>query len=105
MRGFTLIEAMVALVLLSLTALALGQCFLEAQRAQQESGRWMRAVALTEEALERARARPGSGSDLIERYARRWSSADEGGGLRRIEAVVAWDGHEVRLASLVWGDG
>jgi prepilin-type N-terminal cleavage/methylation domain-containing protein len=104
MRGFTLIEAMVALVLLSFTALALGQCLLTAQRAQQDSGRWMRAVALTEEALERARARAASGADVIERYQRRWSSADAGGGLRRIEAAVAWDGHEVRLASLVWGE-
>ena len=101
MRGFTLMEAMIALLLMSFTGVALGQCLLAAQRAQRESGAWMRAIALSEEALERARARDASGADLVEGYQRSWSSVAAGDGLRRIEAAVTWSGHEYRLASLV----
>lgn len=99
-RGFTLIEAMVALVLLSFVAVALGQCLLAAQKAQRQSGRWLRAVELADEALERLRARDGTGGDEVEGYARQWSSTDLGLGLRRIEASVRWDRDEYRLWSL-----
>ena len=101
MRGFTLIEALVALLLLSFTALALGQCLLAAHRAQRLSGAWMQAVALAEEALERSRLDAGSGSDRRGIYLRRWSSSNAAARLRRIEVVVEWGHEEFRLASLV----
>jgi Tfp pilus assembly protein PilV len=99
--GFTLLEAMVALLLLSLTALALSECLLASQRMQQESGRWMRAVALAEQAVEQARAGAANGDDVVGLFARRWSSSLAGVGLWRVEVVVAWQGREYRLTTLV----
>jgi type II secretory pathway pseudopilin PulG len=101
MRGFTLVEAVVALFLVSVTALALTQCLLTAQRAQRESGRWMRAVALAEQAIEQARAAGSDGGDALGGYERRWISADAGPGLRRVEAEVTWDSHRFHLQTLV----
>jgi len=105
MRGFTLIEAMVALVLLSFTAVALTECLLTAQRLQRESGRWMRAAALAEEALERARAGTASGSDEVGSFRRHWTTAAAGARLRRIDADVRWDEHLLRLSTLVFSGG
>jgi len=101
MRGFTLIEAMVALLLLSVTATALCQSLLLAERFQGESGRSMRAVSLAEQAIERTRLQASSGNDNIDVFSRQWSSTDAGGGLRRIEVIVDWPGHEYRLQTLV----
>src|SRR5262245_6794549 len=101
MRGFTMIEAMVALVLLSFSALALSEGLLASHRMQKESGRWMRAVTLAEEAIERARARAGSGVDVIGPYERRWSSSAAGPALRRLEAEVRWESHSFALQTLV----
>jgi prepilin-type N-terminal cleavage/methylation domain-containing protein len=102
MRGFTLIEAMVALLLLSCAALALSQCLVLAHNAQKASRTWMRAVALAEEGLERARPGAGSGRDTSGIFRRRWSSSTAGAHLRRIEVVVEWNTQEFRLATLVW---
>lgn len=100
MRGFTLVEAVVALLLVTVTALALTQCLLTAQRAQRESGRWMRAVALAEQAIEQARAGVADGGDTISGCERRWTSAAAGPGLRRLEADVTWEAHRFHLQTL-----
>jgi prepilin-type N-terminal cleavage/methylation domain-containing protein len=103
MRGFTLIEAMMALLLLSFAAAALGESFLAAQRAQVEGGRWMRAAALAEEALERARLHGGSGADTVGSFSRSWTTSP-GDGVRRLEVVVAWQApspRHLRLVTLV----
>lgn len=103
MRGFTLVELLVALVLFSLASLALGRTLLETQRAQSESGRWMRAASLADEALERARLVGGDGGDQVGAFRRRWSSSDEAG-LRRIEVTVEWGepaARQIRLSTWV----
>lgn len=101
MRGFTLIEAMVALLLVSVTALALTHCLLAAQRAQLQSGRWMHAVSLAEQAIEQARASRSGGGDALGGYARHWTCADAGPGLRRLEAEVTWQSQSFRIQTLV----
>jgi prepilin-type N-terminal cleavage/methylation domain-containing protein len=100
MRGFTLVEILVALVLLSVAAVGLGECLLVAQRAQIESGRWMRAVALAEEGLERARHSGCPGAELVDGYART-CVADGDATLTRLEVVVRWRGQAIHLATWV----
>lgn len=102
MRGFTLIEVMVALVLLSFAAIGLANCLVVAQRAQVESGRWMRALSLAEEGVERARANGCGAADVVEAYSRTCTTS--GSGLERIEVAVSWSlpvRREVRLATMV----
>lgn len=103
MRGFTLVEVMVALVLLSLSAVALAHCLLLAQRLQIESGRWMRAAALAQEGLERARTLGCEADDVAGLFLRRCASTTSDG-LRGIEVTVTWaapEQREFRLATVV----
>jgi prepilin-type N-terminal cleavage/methylation domain-containing protein len=103
MRAFTLVEVLVALLLFSLVAIGLADGLIRAQQWQSESGRWMRATALADEALERARAGAPDGADTIGPFRRRWSSSPDDG-VRRLEAVVAWDvpaARELRMSTRV----
>lgn len=90
-RGFTLIEVVVALLLLSLTALALVETLVAAQRAQQIAGQWMRATVLAEEAVERGRGARLAGGDTVLGFRRRWTVTASGADLDRIDVVVEWD--------------
>ncbi len=102
MRGFTLIEIMVALALLSFAAMGLANCLVTAQRAQVESGRWMRAFSLAEESIERARVSGCGAADVVDAYSRTCTAS--GSGLERIEVAVSWSlpvRREVRLATMV----
>jgi len=100
MRAFTLVEVLVALALLSVAALGLGHSLLLAQRAQQESGRWMRAAALADEALERGRRGECPAAETIGEYGRSCLASGDAG-LRRVEVVVRWRAHSLRLATWV----
>lgn len=104
-RGFSLIEVLVAIVLLSTMALALTHTLLAAQRAQAASARWTRATQLAAEGLERLRAGHSLGSvpDGVTRTgaATQWSGPDD---LVQVTVTVAWnDGapRAVRLSTLV----
>lgn len=98
MRGFTLVEVLVALLLLSIGALALADSLLAARRLQVESGRWMQAAALAEQGIERARA-GACGDDVEGSFTRTCSSAAHGR-LRRIEVHVRWSRPAARELSL-----
>jgi Tfp pilus assembly protein PilV len=98
--GFSLVEAMVALLLLSFVAMALTDSLLLAQALQRESGRWMTAVALAEEGLERGRVAAGGGADERGGFERRWSSSVAPDGLLLVESAVRWQGREVSLRTL-----
>jgi prepilin-type N-terminal cleavage/methylation domain-containing protein len=103
--GFTLIEALVAVVLLSVIALALTSTLLGVQRAQRTSERWMQAVQLAADGIERLRSGRG-----VEAAAPGFVRAgtivpvDEAAGLYRLEVTVTWNDGEPRryaLATLV----
>lgn len=90
--GFTLIEVVVALLILSMSAVAVTEALLTAQRAQRLSSRWMRAVELADEAMELGRKSRRSGSDEVGDFRREWTveTADADLGLSRIEVSVDW---------------
>lgn len=104
--GFTLIEVLVAVGLLSIIALALAQTLVTSMRSAMASGRWIRATQLAAEGMERLRA--GDAATTVaalgefERQATvaAWSSDPR---LRRLEVNVTWndgESHVVRLISL-----
>lgn len=101
-RGFTLIEVIVALGLLSMVALALTETLLGTQRALFLAEHQMEATVLAADALERARAAPGSDSDRHGRFERRWTAApaDEALGLWQIDVVVEWSDPSPRKLTL-----
>ena len=106
--GFTLIEVMVALLLLSMFALGLTSTFARTQRTLRVSEQWMQAVQLAAEGLEQLRAgqAPGplrfTGPIVYQRTA----TAEPWGdhlGLQYLEVTVTWDegdAHLFRLATL-----
>lgn len=91
-RGFSLIEVVVALLLLSVSALAVTEALLTAQRAQRLGGQWMRAADLAEQAIERARATRLGGNDRVGEFRRRWTveTADADLRLTRIQVEIDW---------------
>lgn len=105
-HGFTLIELMIALVLLSAAALGLGSTLLGTQHAFAVSRRWVRAAQLAADGLEQLRAGqpPGPVHDAAE-FTRAVAVTPWSGhvGLQRLEVTVTWnDGepHTVRLVTL-----
>ncbi len=91
--AFTVVEVVVALGLLAVSALALTQSLMAAQRLQWRSGCRMRAMRLAEEALERGGAADGGGADTTGPFRRSWSASPTGGelALRQVEVIVEWD--------------
>ncbi len=104
--GFMLIELMIALVLLSAAALALGSTLLSTQHALAASRRWVGAAQLAADGLEQLRAGqpPGPVRDAAE-FARAVAVTPWSGhvGLQRLEVTVTWndgESHTVRLVTL-----
>ncbi len=106
-HGFTLIEVIVAVLLLSVIALALTTTLISTQRALVASKKRMEATQLAADGLERLRtgqpldALPSAGG-----FDRSGSDAPWNGhqGLHRLEVTVSWnDGgpQDVHLATLV----
>jgi prepilin-type N-terminal cleavage/methylation domain-containing protein len=102
--GFTLVELMTALGLLSAVALGLTTTLISTQKALTASEKWMQAAQLAAEALEQLRAGqiPGPGRSGFERTTAvgPWPGHP---GLRRLEVRVAWnDGtsHTYQLVTL-----
>ena len=95
-KGFSLVEVMVATVLLSAIALAVSQTLVGALRARAQSERWMQATQLATEGIEQLRA----GHSL------RTLAADVG--FERTGSTMPWVGHPgvQRLEVTVsWNDG
>jgi Tfp pilus assembly protein PilV len=92
-RGFTVIELLVAGLIFALLASALAHTLIRAQCGGTTSGRWLRATQLAEERLERLRA--GDRSDdaaPIGAFTRSWRAAPAAGvpGLERLDVTVEW---------------
>jgi prepilin-type N-terminal cleavage/methylation domain-containing protein len=91
-RGFTLLEAMVALVILGLVSLAYLELFGGAVRATESAAHWSRAVEFAEDGMEILKLTPES----------EWQHAPEqldGGFARRVEARPWRD--DLRVVSVV----
>jgi prepilin-type N-terminal cleavage/methylation domain-containing protein len=58
-RGFTLLEAMVALVILGLVSVGFLDLFASALRAAHDARLWSQAVAYAEDAMGRVKIEPG----------------------------------------------
>jgi prepilin-type N-terminal cleavage/methylation domain-containing protein len=105
-RGFSLVELLIALALLSAVALGLSTTLITTHRALTASGKRMQAVQLAAEGLEQLRAGqlPG-GERLAGDFERSASVTPWGGhaGLRRLEVTVSWndgDTHTLQLVTL-----
>jgi len=110
MKGFTLIEVVVALLLFAVGAAALAETLVLAQHLRASSGRQLRALELAEERLERLRAgERGGDAAPLGVFTRSWRSGavpDEPG-LERVDVTVTWEdrgAQEVRLSALLRRD-
>jgi prepilin-type N-terminal cleavage/methylation domain-containing protein len=95
-HGFTLIEVLVAVLLLSMMALSLTRTLMVSQRARATSERWTQAAQLAAEGIEQLRAGHPLGPIRVP------------GEFSRRAEVAAWNGHAglVRLVVTVsWHDG
>jgi len=103
--GFTLVEVMVALVLLAIVALGVTTTLISTQRALRENARWMQATQLAAQALERYRTGPGVDPAPAPGFLCTLRSAPWEGhpGVQRVEVSVSWDDgvHSVHLITLV----
>jgi prepilin-type N-terminal cleavage/methylation domain-containing protein len=103
-RAFTLVEVMIALVLLSSIALAVTSTLVAAQRARAVSENWMHATELAAEGLEQLRAGHSLGAVRGSgQFDRTGSVAAWNGhaGLYRLEVTVTWNDGEPRHLQLV----
>ncbi len=94
--GFSLVEVMVATLLLSAIALAVTQTLVNALQVRARSERWMQATLLAAEGIEQLRA----GHAL--------RSLPAGLGFERSGTIAAWSGHPgvQRLdVTVSWNDG
>jgi prepilin-type N-terminal cleavage/methylation domain-containing protein len=105
--GFTLIEILVAVLLLSMLALALSRTLIVSQRARTASERWTQAAQLAAEGIERLRTGQVLGPQLVVgQFQRRadvtlWNGHDD---VQQLVVTVSWnDGtaHDLRLSTLV----
>jgi prepilin-type N-terminal cleavage/methylation domain-containing protein len=106
-RGFTLLETLVAVGVLSVIGLAVTQTCVQAQRVRRLSADHMRATLLAAQALEQVRAghgaRPLANSNGTVRAATvsAWNGRKD---LQHVEVTVTWnDGVErsLRLSTLM----
>ena len=94
--GFSLVEMMVATLLLSSVALAVTQTLISSLQARARSEQWMHATELAAEGIEQLRA------------AQALSPLAPSAGFERSGSVVTWNGHagvqriEVTIS---WNDG
>jgi|SRR5579862_2515714 len=95
-RGFTLVEVLVAVALLSLMAVTLTETLIASERARAISERWTQAAQLAAEGIEQLRA----GQSL--------APIRVPGAFVRRASVTPWNGHDglVEVAvSVSWNDG
>lgn len=91
-RGFTLLEAMVALTILGLVSLAYLELFGGTVRATEKAAHWSRAVEYAEDGMESVKLMPQSAWELgPERL--------DGGFVRRVESRP-WRG-DLRVVSVL----
>ena len=105
-RGFSLIELLIALALLSTVALGLSSTLITAHRALTASGKRMQAAQLAAEGLEQLRSGQVPGGVHLAGDFERSALVTPWGGhpdLRRLEVTVSWndgDTHTLQLVTL-----
>ncbi len=103
-EGFTLVELLVAVLLLSVVALGLSRTLASTGQALSRSRKWMQATQLAVEGMEQLRAGQapaapaGAGS-----FERSVATAPWNGhpGLRRLEVTVSWNDGDMHTFQLV----
>ena len=103
--GFTLIEVIISVLLLSVIALALTSTLVSTQRALTQSKKWMIASQLAADGLERLRAGGQVPAEHLAGGFDRTAIRQPAGGaeLDRLEVTVTWRDdapHEVHLVTL-----
>ena len=102
--GFTLIEVMIAVLLLSAISLGLTRTLVSTQRARVVSEQWMQATQLAVEGMEQLRARQPLGPIRIPGAFERSAAVEAWGGhpgLDRLEVTVSWNDGEPHNFHLV----
>lgn len=93
-RGITLLEVLVAMIILGFALLVLLNMAMVALDGNDWSNKTTAATQLMQEKLEQLRTTKDagmvSGSDTTGGFTRRWTVADAGSHLRKIEVEVEW---------------
>ncbi len=91
-RGITLLEVMVAVVILSVSLLLLLNMAMVALRGNDWSNKTTQATQLLQDKLEELRGTGvlTPGSDVVSGISRSWTIANVGSHLRRVDVQVTW---------------
>lgn len=113
-KGFTLIEVLITLIILSISLLALAGLMATTTRSNSYGGHITEATTFAQDRMEQLRATRwqdipvGTGSDLISgstgiSYARAWNVV-QNGNLRTVTITINWldrTNHSIRLLSAI----
>lgn len=107
-RGFSLIEALVSVLVVSTGLIGIARFQIQAWRSGQESVRLTEAAHLAAQRLDTLAlaaslgATPGDGADTplpsLTRYARRWTVRDAGDGVLHLDVRAGWPGGGAALS-------
>ena len=103
LAGFSLVEVMVATLLLSAIALAVTQTLVNALQVRARSERWMHATQLAAEGIEQLRAgHPLRALPAGSGFERSGTAVAWGGrpGLQRLDVTISWNDGEPRTFRL-----
>ncbi len=92
-RGITIMEVLIAMIVLSLSLLLLLNMAMVALDGNDWSDRTTRATVLIQQKLEelRSEADPADGADTASGISRSWTVTDVGHHLRRIDVLAQWE--------------
>jgi Tfp pilus assembly protein PilV len=92
-QGITIMEVLIAMVILSLSLLLLLNMAMVALDGNDWSDRTTRATVLLQQKLEELRTDddPASGADTASGISRTWTVTDVGSHLRRIDLLAQWE--------------
>jgi len=91
--GFTILEVVIAMLILSMSLLLLLNMAMVALDGNDWSNKTTNATQLIQEKLEQLRSttNPAGGNDVVNGVARTWVVSNAGNHLRRIDITVQWD--------------
>ena len=91
--GFTILEVIIAILILSMSLLLLLNMAMVALDGNDWSNRTTNATQLIQEKLEQLRSNssPAGGNDVVNGVTRTWVVSDAGNHLRRIDISVQWE--------------
>ncbi|HEX2897846.1 MAG TPA: prepilin-type N-terminal cleavage/methylation domain-containing protein [candidate division Zixibacteria bacterium] len=91
--GFTILEVVIAMLILSMSLLLLLNMAMVALDGNDWSNKTTNATQLIQEKLEQLRSttNPAGGNDVVNGVTRTWVVSNAGNHLRRIDITVQWD--------------